>query len=64
VAPGDLVIVRTAGAYGAAMSGGYNSRPLTPEVLVDGDEWALVRQRIDIDALAACPQPEWLGKKK
>ncbi|HMC92443.1 MAG TPA: diaminopimelate decarboxylase, partial [Allosphingosinicella sp.] len=35
VAPGDLVIFRTAGAYGAAMSNGYNSRPLTPEVLVD-----------------------------
>lgn len=61
VAPGDLVIFRSAGAYGAAMSSGYNSRPLTPEVLVDGDKWALVRQRIDIDALAACPHPAWLA---
>jgi diaminopimelate decarboxylase len=60
VAPGDLVIFRSAGAYGAAMSSGYNSRPLTPEVLVDGDRWALVRQRIDIDALAATAMPEWL----
>ena len=34
---GDLIVFRTAGAYGAAMSSGYNSRPLTPEVLVDGD---------------------------
>jgi diaminopimelate decarboxylase len=57
---GDLVVFRTAGAYGAAMSSGYNSRPLTPEVLVDGDRWALVRQRIQIDELAACPLPEWL----
>ena len=61
VAPGDLVIFRSAGAYGAAMSSGYNSRPLTPEVLVDGDRWALVRKRIDIDALAACGAPEWLA---
>jgi diaminopimelate decarboxylase len=61
VAPGDLVIFRTAGAYGAAMSSGYNSRPVTPEILVDGDRWAMVRQRIDIDELAACELPEWLA---
>ena len=60
---GDLVIFRTAGAYGAAMSSGYNSRPLTPEVLVDGDKWALVRRRVDIDQLAACDLPEWLGSR-
>jgi diaminopimelate decarboxylase len=60
VAAGDLVLFRTAGAYGAAMSGGYNSRPLTPEVLVDGDKWALVRRRVHIDELAACDAPEWL----
>lgn len=57
---GDLVIFRTAGAYGAAMSSGYNSRPLTPEVLVDGDRWALVRQRLDLTDAAALPLPEWL----
>ena len=61
VEPGDLVVFRTAGAYGAAMSSGYNSRPLTPEVLVDGDRWALARQRVDIDELAAAPLPEWLA---
>jgi diaminopimelate decarboxylase len=61
VAPGDLVIFRTAGAYGAAMSGGYNSRPLTPEVLVDGGKWAVVRRRVHIDELAACDAPEWLA---
>jgi diaminopimelate decarboxylase len=61
VAPGDLVIFRTAGAYGAAMSSGYNSRPLSPEVLVDGDRWSLVRRRVDLDALAGCDLPEWLA---
>jgi diaminopimelate decarboxylase len=61
VASGDLVIFRTAGAYGGAMSNGYNSRPLTPEVLVDGDKWALVRRRVEVDALAACEMPEWLA---
>lgn len=61
VEPGDLMIFRTAGAYGAAMSNGYNSRPLTPEVLVDGDKWALVRRRVDVEELAACELPGWLG---
>ncbi len=57
---GDLIVFRTAGAYGAAMSSGYNSRPLTPEVLVDGERWALVRQRLDVSAAAATPLPDWL----
>jgi diaminopimelate decarboxylase len=44
------------------MSSTYNSRPLTPEVLVDGDRWAVVRPRIDIDALIAADRiPDWLG---
>ena len=60
VGEGDLIIFRTAGAYGAAMSSGYNSRPLTPEVLVDGDKWALVRRRIDLGEVAAMPLPDWL----
>jgi diaminopimelate decarboxylase len=57
---GELIIFRTAGAYGAAMSSGYNSRPLTPEVLVDGDRWALVRRRLDLADAASLPLPEWL----
>jgi diaminopimelate decarboxylase len=62
VAAGDLVIFRTAGAYAAAMSSTYNSRPLTPEVLVDGSRWAVVRPRIDVDRLIAADRvPEWLG---
>ena len=62
VAAGDLVAFRTAGAYAAAMSSTYNSRPLTPEVLVDGDRWAVVRPRIDVDRLIAADRvPEWLA---
>ena len=60
VKEGELIIFRTAGAYGAAMSSGYNSRPLTPEVLVDGDRWALVRRRLDLADAASLPLPEWL----
>ena len=58
---GDLIVFRTAGAYGAAMSSGYNSRPLTAEVLVDGERWALVRRAIDLDQAAAMPLPGWLA---
>jgi diaminopimelate decarboxylase len=62
VEAGDLVVFRTAGAYAAAMASTYNSRPLTPEVLVDGSRWAIVRPRIDIDQLIAADRiPDWLG---
>jgi diaminopimelate decarboxylase len=62
VEAGDLVVFRTAGAYAAAMSSTYNSRPLTPEVLVDGTRWAVVRPRIDVDRLIAADQvPDWLA---
>lgn len=60
--PGDLIVFRTAGAYAAAMSSTYNSRPLTPEVLVDGARWAVVRPRLDVDALIAADRiPDWLA---
>ena len=62
VEAGDLVVFRTAGAYAAAMASTYNSRPLTPEVLVDGARWALVRPRIDVEKLIAMDVvPEWLA---
>ena len=61
VGAGDLVVFRTAGAYAAAMSSTYNSRPLTPEVLVDGSRWAVVRERRDVDSMIAADHvPEWL----
>ena len=47
VGRGDLAVFRTAGAYGATMANTYNSRPLVPEVMVDGDKWAIVADRID-----------------
>jgi diaminopimelate decarboxylase len=60
-APGDLVAVMTAGAYGAVQAGTYNTRALVPEVLVNGDQWALVRPRLDVDALIALDRlPPWL----
>jgi diaminopimelate decarboxylase len=61
VEPGDLLVFRTAGAYAAAMASTYNSRPLTPEVMVKGAEWSVVRPRIDIDRLIAADRlPDWL----
>jgi diaminopimelate decarboxylase len=59
--PGELLAVMSAGAYGAALAGTYNSRALVPEVLVRGSEWALVRPRVDVDALIALDRlPPWL----
>src|ERR1041385_6837008 len=45
---GDLLAIMTAGAYGAVQAGTYNTRPLIPEVLVKGDQYAVVRPRIQI----------------
>jgi diaminopimelate decarboxylase len=43
------------------MSSTYNSRPLTPEVLVNGNRWAVVRPRLDVQALIdADAVPDWL----
>lgn len=42
---GDLIAIMTSGAYGASQSSAYNSRLLAPEVLVKGDEYAIVRPR-------------------
>jgi len=50
---GDLLAIMTAGAYGAVQSGTYNTRPLVPEVLVKGDQYAVVRPRVEVDALIA-----------
>ena len=57
----DLLAIMTAGAYGAVQSSTYNTRPLVPEVLVKGDQYAIVRPRIDVDALIALDEPApWL----
>ncbi len=58
---GDLVAFTGAGAYGATMASEYNSRPLVPEVLVDGARWAVVRRRPSYDEmLAREPVADWL----
>jgi len=60
-APGDLLAVMTAGAYGAVQAGTYNTRPLVPEVLVNGAEWALIRPRVEVEQLIALDRlPDWL----
>ncbi len=51
----------TSGAYGAVMASTYNSRPLIPEVLVDGARWHVIRSRRSIEELIALDSvPEWL----
>lgn len=60
LAAGDLIALRTAGAYGATMSSQYNSRPLVPEVLVKGNDFALVRARPTYDQMLALESlPDW-----
>jgi diaminopimelate decarboxylase len=61
VAANDLAIFRTAGAYGATMASTYNSRGLVPEVLVDGDKFAIVAERIMPEVILAAEHvPDWL----
>lgn len=61
VGPGDLVAFRSAGAYGAAMASEYNARPLVPEVLVKGDQFAVIRQRPSYDEMINRDSiPAWL----
>ncbi|HTD03469.1 diaminopimelate decarboxylase [Undibacterium sp.] len=50
---GDLFVFHDTGAYGASMSSNYNSRPLIPEVLVDGDDIKLIRRRQTVQELIA-----------
>jgi diaminopimelate decarboxylase len=57
----DLVAFRSAGAYGAVMASEYNTRPLIPEVLVKGDQFAVIRARPSYeDILNRDSIPEWL----
>lgn len=59
---GDLIAFLTAGAYGAVQAGTYNTRLLVPEVLVDGDRFAVVRPRQTYDELIGLDHmPEWLS---
>ena len=63
VKAGDLMIIRTAGAYAATMGSTYNSRPLAAEVLVSGSKWSVVRERQDVEALVHGDSvPAWLRR--
>jgi diaminopimelate decarboxylase len=60
-APGDLMAVMSAGAYGAVQAGTYNTRALVPEVLVNGEAFAVVRPRVTAEQLIALDRlPGWL----
>ena len=62
---GDLAVFMTAGAYGATMASTYNSRALTPEVLVSQGKYAVVRERQPIEALIALDRlPPWLANQE
>ena len=61
LAAGDLVAFRSAGAYGAVMASEYNARPLVPEVLVRGPDWAVIRARPSYDEMLKRDSlPAWL----
>ena len=61
LAAGDLIAFRSAGAYGAVMASEYNSRPLIPEVLVHGDQFAVIRPRPTFEEMINRDTiPEWL----
>jgi diaminopimelate decarboxylase len=60
-APGDLLAVMTAGAYGAVQAGTYNTRPLVAEVMVKDNRYSLVRPHIGIDEIIALDRlPDWM----
>jgi diaminopimelate decarboxylase len=61
VGPGDMVAFRSAGAYGAVMASEYNTRPLVPEILVNGDQFAVIRARPSFDEIINRDSiPSWL----
>ena len=62
-AAGDLLAIRTAGAYGAVMASTYNSRPLVPEVLVNKSSFDVIRKRWDVDQMIGLEAiPDWFDK--
>jgi len=58
---GDLLAVLTAGAYGAVQASTYNTRPLIPEVMINGNQYCVVRERMTVEDIIALDQlPQWL----
>ena len=65
LAAGDLLVVRTAGAYGAVMASSYNTRALVPEVLVRGNDFSVIRRRLEVDDLIDLETfPAWLSNNQ
>lgn len=63
VVTGDLLAIRSAGAYAAVMASTYNARPLVPEVLVNGGDYEIVRSRIGVAEMLAHERvPGWLDE--
>jgi diaminopimelate decarboxylase len=63
VTAGDLLAVRSTGAYSAVMASNYNSRPLAPEVMVRDRDWAIIRARQDYaKVLNEDALPPWLDR--
>lgn len=61
VKDGELIAIHSAGAYGFSMASTYNTRPLPPEIMIDGDKVAIIRQRQTIsDIIKAEAIPDWL----
>ena len=60
---GDLLAIKTTGAYGTSMASSYNSRPLLAEVMIDDGRSALIRQRQSLDAMIAdeVTSPQWIS---
>ncbi|MEL6693517.1 MAG: diaminopimelate decarboxylase [Pseudomonadota bacterium] len=59
--PGERIAFMSSGAYGAVLSSQYNARPLVAEVLVDGDQFAVVRRRPSFEQMIELEQmPDWL----
>jgi diaminopimelate decarboxylase len=62
LAAGDLLAIRSAGAYGASMASSYNTRALIPEVMVRGRDFSVIRRRMEVDDLIALEMfPAWLS---
>ena len=60
---GDLAVIKSAGAYGFCMASNYNTRPLPPEILVDGDKTCVIRPRQGYDDIIGLETiPEWLSQ--
>ncbi|PHR91111.1 MAG: diaminopimelate decarboxylase [Robiginitomaculum sp.] len=61
ISAGDLIVIHSAGAYGAVQAGQYNTRPLIPEVLVSGDKYEIIRERPSVeDILKTEHIPDWV----